>query len=410
MSHRPTRHKYAVFQQACQLIPAFLVARLARQYGVDKKARTFSPWSHVVALIYAHFTHALSLNDVCDSLKSHRAKLLTVRDATPPSKNTFSYANRNRDARMAKALFWETFEHLKSTWPAFGARRQGAVMPRRFKRTIAVVDSSVIHLVANCMDWASHRRRKAAAKLHLSLDLQSFLPRFAVVDSARKSDKTHARSVCANLKGGEIAVFDRAYIDYTHFDELTGRDVFWVSRTIKTMACRCVKHLIKKPEGKILSDQLVVLTGPLSKKKYPRRLRVVRALVEVKGVEREMTFMTNNLEWAPSSICDLYKSRWAIETFFKEIKQTLQLSDFLGYNRNAIAWQIWTALLLYVLVRFLAFIHHWSNGFKRLFCLLRSCAWDTYAIDALLKTCGTAGGIPRLRASPQQAWLPGFGP
>jgi len=302
MSHRPTRHKYAVLQQACQLIPAFLVARLARDHGVDKKARTFSPWSHVVALIYTHFAHALSLNDVCDSLRSHRAKLLTIRDATPPSKNALSHANRYRDARMAKNLFWKTFEHLQSSCPAFGARRQGAVMPRRFKRTIAVVDSSVIHLVANCMDWASHRRRKAAAKLHLSLDLQSFLPRFAVIDGARRSDKTHARSVCADLKEGEIAVFDRAYIDYTHLDELTGRGVFWVTRTMKTMAFRCVKHLVKKPEGKILSDQIVVLTGPLSRKKYPRRLRIVRALVEVRGKEREMTFMTNNLEWAPSSI------------------------------------------------------------------------------------------------------------
>jgi len=35
-------------------------------------------------------------------------------------------------------------------------------------------------------------------------------------------------------------------------------------------------------------------------------------------------FLTNNTEWASSSICDLYKSRWGIEVFFKEIKQTLQ--------------------------------------------------------------------------------------
>jgi len=65
-----------------------------------------------------------------------------------------------------------------------------------------------------------------------------------------------------------------------------------------------------------------------------------------------MTFFTNNFEWAASSICDLYKARWSIEVFFKQIKQTLHLGDFLGHSRKAIEWQIWTALLMYLLLRF----------------------------------------------------------
>jgi hypothetical protein len=118
--------------------------------------------------------------------------------------------------------------------------------------------------------------------------------------------------------------------------------------------------------------------------------------------------MTNNLQWSPTSICDLYKSRWAIEVFFREIKQTLQLCDFLGHNRNAIAWQIWMALLLYVLLRFLAFIHSWQRGFKRLFCVVRACVWDARTLESILRCCGTAGGKAAMSAAPAQAWLPGF--
>ena len=81
-------------------------------------------------------------------------------------------------------------------------------------------------------------------------------------------------------------------------------------------------------------------------------MRRIVAVVEVDSQEREMTFFTNNLEWAASSICDLYKVRWNIETFFKQIKQTLHLGDFLGHSRKAIEWQVWTALLMYVLLRF----------------------------------------------------------
>jgi len=34
-------------------------------------------------------------------------------------------------------------------------------------------------------------------------------------------------------------------------------------------------------------------------------------------------------------VAELYRCRWDIEVFFKEIKQTLQLADFLGHSANA---------------------------------------------------------------------------
>jgi hypothetical protein len=410
MNHKPARQKFTVLQQVCKLIPSFFVSTLAREHGVDKKARTFSPWSHVVSLIYAQLAHAVSLHDVCDALRCHAAKLQTIREATPAAKNTLSHANRTRDPRMAEALFWQTLEHLGRLCPTFRIKvvSKAATSARRFKRRIVIVDSTVIELVSNCMDWASHRRRKAAAKANLSLHLQSLLPNFVVIGSGRENDRVHARELCANLQAGEICVFDRGYLDFLHFNDLHNRGVFWVTRAIKKMACRTVRHLIKKPQGKILSDRIVVLTGPVSKKKFPHQLRLVRALVEVDGVEREMTFMTNNLEWSASSIADLYKSRWAIEVFFKELKQTLQLSDFLGHNQNAITWQIWTALLTYVLLRFLAHVHSWKKGFKRLFCHVRSCLWDTYDISSLLAFRGTAPDSVPIRSSPGQPSFPGF--
>ena len=409
MSHRPTRSKYAVLQQICQLIPAHLVPRLAREHGVDKKARTFSPWSHVVALLYTQLAHALSLNDVCDALHNHGAKLFSIRRATAPCRNTLSHANRNRDAAMAERLFWDMLEHLGRQCPKFGGRTYKGV-PRRFKRTIRAVDSSTIKLVANCMDWARHRRRKAAAKLHLQLDLQSFLPSFAIVDTARRSDSSYAREVCANLAEGEIVVFDKAYVDFDHLCRLALRGVFWVTRAKDNMRYRCAKRLIKKASGNILRDDLIRLTGVNTREKYPQPLRRVVALVEIDGKPAELTFITNNLEWAPSSIADLYKSRWAIEVFFKELKQTLQLCDFLGHSKNAILWQVWTALLLHLLLRYLSFVHDWSHSFKRLFCVLRSTIWDGFALVDLLRSCGTAGGAFAIPAAPQQAWLPGFEP
>lgn len=409
MTRKPTRTNLSVLAQLCKLIPGHLVSKLAEEYGADKKSRTFKPWSHVVALLYAQFTHAFSLNDACDALKNHAAKLWRIRDAVAPSRNAFSHANRGRDANMAEALFWEILNHLTTTHPGFGGRRFKG-MPRRFKRAVYAVDSSTIRLVANCIDWARHRRRKAAAKLHLRLDLQSFLPTFAIVDTAAHNDNKRARELCAGLQAGEIAVFDKAYVDYSHLYDLTMRGVSWVTRAKDNMQYRVKKRLQKKPAGKILRDDLIVLTGAASRKKYPLVLRRVRAIIEVDGKEREMEFLTNNLEWAASSIAELYRSRWQIEVFFKEIKQTLQLCDFLGHNKNAVVWQVWTALILYLLLRFLAFANRWQHGFKRFFCLLRSSVWDGFTVASLASLCGTAGGVPAMRAVPDQLYLPGFGP
>ena len=112
---------------------------------------------------------------------------------------------------MAEKLFWAVYEHLGNLSPKFVSGKAGKRFARKFKRTIHVVDSTTIQLIASCMDWAKHRRRKAAAKCHLRLDLQSFLPRFAIIDTAREADAKRARELCAGIKEGEIVIFDKAY-------------------------------------------------------------------------------------------------------------------------------------------------------------------------------------------------------
>jgi hypothetical protein len=215
----------AIFRQVCELIPPHLVSKLARKHGV--KSRGITPWSHTVSMLYVQFTHAIGLNDVCDALSANRSAMAAIRGAKPPSRNGLSNANKARDPKMAEDLFWTMMGYLEDQHPGFGGARFGK-LPRRFKRTVYAVDSSTIKLFANCMDWARHRRQKAAAKLHLRLDLQSFLPAFAVVSSAKGHDNTRAHELCAGLKAGEIVVFDKAYIDYTRLYQLDERGVFWV--------------------------------------------------------------------------------------------------------------------------------------------------------------------------------------
>ena len=401
----PTASNFTVLKQICNFIPGHLVSKLARETGADKKARDFSCWSHVVSLLSAQLSHSIGLNDVCDSLQLNAGSLAAVRGATPPSRNGLSHANKVRSAEMAEKLFWGTLDSISQLSPAFieGKARGRA---HRFKTPIHIVDTTVIELVANALDWAKHRRRKAAAKTHMRLSLQSLLPQCVIIDTAREHDNLRARELCAGINRGEIVIFDKGYIDFDHLLDLAERGVNWVTRAKENMQYEVVSNLPVAGHPKILADEIITLKD--AKKSAPELMRRVVALVEVDGQERQMVFLTNELTWSPNTVADLYRCRWEIEIFFKQIKQTLQIADFLGNNANAVRWQLWMALLVYMLLRYLSHLTKWSHSFTRMFTILRAALWRKFDLLELLRSYGTAGGSFRHLARPEQAYFGGF--
>lgn len=409
-SARPVRHHINVLGQLLKYIPRSIVNAAATAHGVEAKARSFSVWSHMAAMVFVQLAHALSLNDVCDWLRL-KVRAITGLGLKPPSRNNLSHANKVRPAAFIETVFWKTLEHLQRCEPGFGGKRKGRRMLHRFKANVHAVDSTTMELVANCMDWAQHRRRKAAAKMHLRLSVASFLPSFAIVDTAWENDNKRARELCAGLQSGEIALFDKAYVDFAHLHDLDLRGVQWVTRAKENFKYRTVRNLPVTRGGRILKDQIVVPAGAQWKKKFPGwTLRRVEALVEVDGKDRVMVFLTNNTAWSARSVCDLYRARWEIEVFFKQVKQTLKLSGFVGYSANAIRWQVWTALLVYVLLRFAAHLSLWGHSFTRVFTVVRAAMWERIDLLRYLRSYGTAGSSFRLLGSVHAAWLPGLEP
>lgn len=401
---RPARSQHTVFRQVCHLIPGHLIPRLAREHTID--ARGFSATSHVQALIYGHTSHALSLNDICDALSVHGAEFMRVRGATPPARNTLSHANRTRDPGLAEALYWQMLAHLQTECPGFTHYGKHAGFIFRLKREIFAMDSTTLQLTLASIDWARHRRRKAAAKCHLRLNIGTFLPTYVVVEDAAHHDSVRADVLCAGLGPGDVLLADRAYVDLTFLAGLDARGVVFVLRPKAKMLFTTVKRLSCK--GKILRDELVRPAGVKTATAYPGLLRLVTALVEVDGVEREMTFITNQTGWSARTIAELYRARWTIELFFKELKQTLQLRDFVGTNEKAVKWQVWTGLLTHLLLRFLRHVSRWGRSFSRCAGLVRSALWVKTDLAELLACYGTAGGPHRPILCAKEPFLPGF--
>ena len=444
----PHKHTMSVLAQITSWIPDRIIENLAKKHKIH--ARSFSATSHVMAMLYAHLAHALSLNDICDSLINHAGTLAQIRSCTPPSRNGLSHANKTRNADMAEELFWKCYESLSKQYPEFlTSSRNYPGLPHRFtKRTIRAVDSTTIQLTAYSMGWAKHRRQKAAAKMHTALNMRSFLPNFAIVKSAHDSDPKIAWELCGGMKAGEVVVFDKAYVDFRHLNTLTGKEVSWVTRAKENMKYENVgqqkpdsvlnvageklipvgdklhtdaagkdmgqqtlgKRKYARRKCRLISDRVIRLTGNKTQEYYPDNIRLVVAEVEIKRKMTEMSFITNNFEWSAFTICQLYQCRWGVEVFFKEIKQTLQLADFLGYNENAVRWQIWTALLAYLLLRFIAWYNKWKHPFSRLFTLLRATLWNFFRLSSIIECCDTSRKrIKRvIRGSPETAYQPTF--
>ena len=402
---RPAKTAYTTLRQIVQWIPENLVDRLAREAGAD--IRKFSAFSHVLALLYGHLSGASSLNEICDALRLHEPEVNRIRGASAPRRNTFSNANRTRDPAIAEKLYWGVFEHLQDVCPSFTqyAKHKGFIS--RLKRDIFAIDSTTLQLSLDCIDWARHRRKKAAAKTHMRINVGTMLPSFAVVEDAAHHDSQRAETLCAGLKDGDVLLADRAYVDLAFLFDLAQRGVFFVLREKKNMVFTVLEERAHK-DPRILSDQTVRMSRKDSDELYPETLRRVTAIVEVDGKDMEMTFITNNFDWSPRTVAELYRARWAIEIFFKELKQTLQLRDFVGYNEKAVKWQVWTGLLTHLLLRFLKHITKWALSFSRLAGIVRSAVWMKTDLPQTLRFYGTAGGPNRPVIAADHLYFKGF--
>lgn len=403
-NQKTTRRSISVFHQLVQWVPEGLIEKLGRHYKID--ARRFSVTSHVFSLMLGHFIHAFSLNEICDALQLHGKELCRTRNITAPRRNTFSNANRTRNPKLAEELYWSLFSHFQRVSKSFGNAKLKGVLSKFRLRKIYAIDSTIILLSLKCIDWAKHRRKKAAIKTHMRTDVANMLPRFAIVENAAHHDSQRASALCEGLTNGDILLADRAYVDFNFLWDLTQREIFYVVRQKQKMRYEVIQR--GNVSDVVLADEIIILKGVNTTRTYPNSLRRIEIIVEVDGQMRPMTFLTNNMTWKPSTIAELYKARWTIELLFKELKQTLQLQTFYGENETAVKWQIWTALIVHLILRFMQHISRWKSSYSRLVGIVRAAMWMKIDLLQTLISYGTAPPSNTIKPNVVYLVLPGF--
>ncbi len=210
---------------------------------------------------------------------------------------------------------------------------------------LKIIDSSTLPLNLTNHKWAKFRKTKAGVKLHLRLvfmEKGSSYPEKAVLTTAKEHDRGQLEIMVDDKEC--MYVFDRGYLDYERFDRMTDDGYFFLSRLRKNAVIREVYNFKLPENSAVLSDQMVLIgTTQNRAENYFRLLKVM----DSKG--NELHLITNRFDLSAEEISEMYKSRWAIELFFKWIKQHLSIKKFYGQSEWAIQNQVFIALIVFCL-------------------------------------------------------------
>ena len=336
--------KVTLFSQVLKLVDRNLFQQTVNKHDSDKHSKGCNTWTHFVSLLFLQMADLNSLRDISTGLQSATGNLSHLGVQRAPCKSTLSYRNQNRSFEVFRDLYFELLENLN---PSLQSSRQYA---RRLKRKIFIMDASVIPLCLSLFDWAKFRTTKGAVKLHAVLDYDSGLPSYAVITEGNKHDVTEAKQV--SFPSGSVLVVDRAYVDFDWLNVLDSTGVFFVTRLKKNVKLVVAESFLTNDKQEhILSDQDAELTGFYTAMKYPKSLRIVK-VYDHKN-DKEMILLTNNLIWTAETISQLYKARWAVELFFKHLKQLFRVKTFVGTSANAVRIQMWCSMIAILLLKYM---------------------------------------------------------
>jgi hypothetical protein len=328
-----------IFSQLMDFLPSNEFNRCVRRYHGNRRIKRFYCSDQFRCMAFAQLTYRESLRDIETCLRAVQPKLYHVGIRGHVARSTLADANETRDWR----IYADFAQVLIRTARKLYAHDGFAV---DLEQTAYALDSTTIDLCLTLFPWAQFRKRKSAVKLHTLLDLRGNIPCFVHITDGKVTDSVALDALV--LEPAAFYIMDRGYIDFARLYRFVEHGAFFVVRSKnKLIHRRKTSRPVDETTG-LRSDQTIMLTGPLTRQKYPVALRRVRYIDAETG--KRFVFLTNNFTLPALVVAQLYRERWKVELFFKWIKQNLRIKAFYGTSINAVKTQVWIALSIYVLV------------------------------------------------------------
>lgn len=330
------QHQNSVFHSVLKHVPWPEFDRLVEAHGADARARRLKTKSQFVALLYGQLSGSVSLREIVTGLESHAARLYHL-GADPVRRSTLSDANTLRPVAV--------FSELLGTM----MRQAHRGLRRKLAETTYLIDATGVRLSELSAGWARFSTGVCGAKVHVVYDADADRPIFAAVTAANVNDITVAQQM--PITPGATYVFDLGYYDYAWWAKLDAAGCRIVTRFKSNTPLELVEALPVPKGSTILSDRIGFLPARQARNRRNPMSDAVREVRVVTETGKVLRILSNDLDASAQQIADLYKRRWAIELFFRWVKQTLKITRFLGTSENAVRIQIAVALIAFLLLR-----------------------------------------------------------
>lgn len=347
---RTKNNNKPLIRQILDLIPRWLLQECITYYKSDKYCHKYLTYDQLVAQLFGQLCKCSTLEDISVGIGVSETFIRDLGLTQSPAKSTMSDGNKKRNWQVFERLYIKLLSHYGTV---LKKHSQQQVIKEVEDQTILIRDSSTISLCLSLFDWAKFRTAKGGIKIHTQWDEALMLPNLVNISEASLHDSKGFEEVV--FPKNTIILEDKGYWD---FDVIKARmlahNVF-VTRIKDNTLYESIEEL-ELPEGKdehILKDELIHLTGKKARDNGLSKMTLRRVVVYDDEKQMLLELITNNLEWKANTIANLYKRRWDIETFFKLLKQNLNVKTFTGTSENAVKSQIFIALIAYLLLELL---------------------------------------------------------
>ena len=339
-----------MYSQVIKLLDKSRILQISREKGGERYTKRFNGWVHLVVMLYAIIMRFDSLREITASLLTEARKLSHIGITFKIGRSTLADANKRRSEAIFESIYrdtYATYRHVLSSDSRRGKTPQ-------WMRRLQIIDSTTITLFSNLIFKGVGRhpkngKKKGGIKVHTVIHANEGVPSDIRFTSAATNDSFMLKP--SSLSKGDIIAMDRAYIDYEKFEQLTEKQVIYVTKMKKSLKYEILGDTIyQTPEGVM---EVRVQEVRFTKKKQGGETIVHNArIITYVDVRKHklISLLTNDMEFDPSEIIEIYRRRWEIELLFKQIKQNFPLRYFYGESANAIKIQIWVTLIANLLL------------------------------------------------------------
>jgi hypothetical protein len=331
-----------VIKQILSFINIQNIYRTAEHYKSDRYIKRFTTYEHLVTMIFSVLSGCSSLREVTSIMLACEGKLSHLGIKYFPRRSTLADANKRRSSEVFGTIYYQLYNHY--TGILSDSRRK----PEAIKG-LKIIDSTTITLFSDILKGAGRNpmvgKKKGGIKMHTIINAMEDVPSLVKFTSAATHDHTFLKDL--NLKKGSYVVFDKGYVDYQQYEQWSIDEIYFVTLQKENAVYKSIEEfdLDDKTDSAILKDERISLM-----KKDGTTFELRRIAFWHEKHKKVYEFITNNFELSAAKIAEIYKNRWQIETMFKRLKQNFPLKYFLGDSQNAIEIQIWTSLIVQLLL------------------------------------------------------------